>query len=82
MKRIYPHDLFIVNEKYCGFGLSDNLNLDIHDLVYVIKHSDPCGNPDHWFVDNGSKFHQLCYAIYAFLNFIFSKQRYCSCKNS
>lgn len=45
-----------MNEKYCGFGLSDNLNLDVHDLVYVMKQSDPCGNPDHWFVDNGSKF--------------------------
>ncbi|CAF0837962.1 unnamed protein product [Brachionus calyciflorus] len=53
LKRLYENNLFIVLEKFSGFGLSDNLNLEINDIVFVLKQSDPCGNTDSWFVDNG-----------------------------
>lgn len=55
LKRVYKDELYLVAEKYCGYGLNSNLNLEVDDLVYVIKKSDPLGNSNSWFIDNGSK---------------------------
>ena len=48
-------DLYRVNTKYSGFGVTNDFNLEVNDLVVVIKKTDPCGNLTNWFVDNGSK---------------------------
>ena len=48
-------NLFRVVEHFSGFGLTNHLALEIDDLVYVLKKSDPCGNSLNWFVDNGSR---------------------------
>ena len=36
-------------------GINSDLKFRKNDIVGVVKKSDPCGNPNNWFVDNGSK---------------------------
>ena len=45
----------MASAKYSGFGISNDLHLEVNDIVGVIKKTDPCGNPLNWFIDNGSK---------------------------
>lgn len=52
-------NLFVVVEAYSGFGLTNSLHLNVDDVVYVLKKSDPCGNNENWFVDNGGLFFNL-----------------------
>ena len=47
-------DVYKAIEKYSGFGITNDLSLEVDDIVGVLKKSDPCGNPLNWFVDNGS----------------------------
>lgn len=55
LKQTYKENMFKVNEYFTGYGISSDLTVEANDLVGVIKKSDPCGNPEKWFVDNGCK---------------------------
>ena len=62
-------DLYKVIRKYSGFGITKDLVLEINDLVHVIKKTDPCGNLNNWFVDNGSKLNLYLYlSLYISIN--------------
>ena len=55
IKQTYKsEDLYVATAKYSGFGISNDLHLELNDIVGVIKKTDPCGNPLNWFIDNGS----------------------------
>jgi hypothetical protein len=56
LKELYkPENLYRVIEKYTGIGINSALNLELNDVVGVIKKSDPSGNTSSWFIDNGCK---------------------------
>lgn len=53
-KNYSKESIYKANVNYVGFGVSSDLKLRKNDIVGVIKKADPCGNPNNWFVDNGS----------------------------
>jgi hypothetical protein len=54
-KNYSKENIFKASVNYVGFGINSDLKLRKNDIVGVIKKSDPCGNQNNWFVDNGSK---------------------------
>ena len=56
LKQTYKENMFKVNEAFTGYGISNDLTVEANDLVGVIKKSDPCGNSEKWFVDNGCNY--------------------------
>jgi predicted sugar kinase len=55
---MYPkNSIYKSIKQHVGFGITNDLTLNIGDIVGVIKRGDPTGNNENWFVDNGSKSH-------------------------
>ncbi len=54
-KNFVKENIFRVKKSYTGYGVSNDLLVEVNDIVAVIKKSDPCGNTSKWFVDNGCK---------------------------
>ncbi len=58
-KTFKKENIYRVKIGYTGYGISDDLVVEVNDIVAVIKKSDPCGNAEKWFVDNGCKLSSL-----------------------
>ncbi len=58
-KTFKKENIYRVKIGYTGYGISDDLVVEVNDIVAVIKKSDPCGNAEKWFVDNGCKLNSL-----------------------